>query len=441
MVEEEVKVHIEDQADAFEAAGMSGAEAVREAVRQMGDPVEAGVALDRVHRPRMDVKLLLMVAAFSILGLAVQYLMGMDSYGASLFERQCVFTGAGLILMLVICWLDYSILGRIPVILWLGFSAVILYFGFCGPVINGTNNYLRPVIYLYVPLYAGILYRYRGGSYPALLRCFCFYLASMWISLQAVTIPVCLDVTLICLCLTVFALWKNWFRVPKKTIGILLGAAVVIPAVCFLWGMNGGFLPYQIQRIQIAVNPGAYEQTVGYQASRVRMILQASALFGRRSMVLDGQVFAVSDISIGSDHTDYILVHIISYFGILAGVLLVCLFALFLTRVFRVSLRQKNQLGQMAGIGCGLVFGVQLFHYVLSNLGLGIFIGINLPFFTYGRWVALSTYALTGLLLSIYRYKDISTDKKPEYREKYRLRIKIERTGTDLVQSQEISHD
>lgn len=38
---------------------MSREEAVERAVKEMGDPVETGIALDKVHRTRLDVKLLL----------------------------------------------------------------------------------------------------------------------------------------------------------------------------------------------------------------------------------------------------------------------------------------------------------------------------------------------------------------------------------------------
>lgn len=53
MVAEEVEAHIEDQKQDFMAHGL-GEEAESMAVIEMGDPVEAGVKLDRVHRPKMD---------------------------------------------------------------------------------------------------------------------------------------------------------------------------------------------------------------------------------------------------------------------------------------------------------------------------------------------------------------------------------------------------
>ena len=52
-IAKEIEEHIEDQKMDFMAEGMTDLEAEEAAVREMGDPVEAGVALDRIHRPRM----------------------------------------------------------------------------------------------------------------------------------------------------------------------------------------------------------------------------------------------------------------------------------------------------------------------------------------------------------------------------------------------------
>ena len=45
----EIQDHIEEQAQDYRASGMSEAVAMQEAVRQMGDPVSTGEALNQVH--------------------------------------------------------------------------------------------------------------------------------------------------------------------------------------------------------------------------------------------------------------------------------------------------------------------------------------------------------------------------------------------------------
>ncbi len=52
-IEQEINDHIEDQKAEFLSEGMSQTEAEEAAVREMGDPVEVGLEMDRIHRPTM----------------------------------------------------------------------------------------------------------------------------------------------------------------------------------------------------------------------------------------------------------------------------------------------------------------------------------------------------------------------------------------------------
>ena len=64
--------HIEEDTEYFRKKGLSQEEAVERAVEEMGDPVETGIELDKVHRTRLDVKLLLFFIGIDLL---IQVLM------------------------------------------------------------------------------------------------------------------------------------------------------------------------------------------------------------------------------------------------------------------------------------------------------------------------------------------------------------------------------
>ena len=70
--------HIEEDTEYFRRKGMSREEAVERAVEEMGDPVETGIELDKVHRTRLDVKLLLFFIGIDLLTvvLAIAYFKG-----------------------------------------------------------------------------------------------------------------------------------------------------------------------------------------------------------------------------------------------------------------------------------------------------------------------------------------------------------------------------
>ena len=119
LVKEEIAQHIEDQASYYMNHGMDQTEAEAEAVRQMGDPVAVGTDLDRIHRPRLDIKLLGLMAVLIMAGLAVQYFL-MKGSGQDGFLRQLLLIEVGLIVMLVIYRLDYTFFASKAFWLWGG---------------------------------------------------------------------------------------------------------------------------------------------------------------------------------------------------------------------------------------------------------------------------------------------------------------------------------
>jgi len=106
-------------------------------------------------------------------------------------------------------------------------------------------------------------------------------------------------------------------------------------------------------------------------------------------------------------NSDYMFASIISAYGVLAGVLVTVLLVFLIMKIFRISFRQGNQLGMLLGCGCGTVFLVQLLMCLAVNLGLFPSTFTTLPFFVSGGSTLMVSYILLGLVLSIYRYKNI----------------------------------
>ena len=111
-------------------------------------------------------------------------------------------------------------------------------------------------------------------------------------------------------------------------------------------------------------------------------------------------------------------------------VCLCLLFAAFLMYLLRMAMRQKNQLGQIMGLGCTLVLAAEIVGNVLSNFGLGIVSTEGIPFFSYGKWHTLVVYILFGILLGIYRYENLVWDEPVRVR---RERGVIARIGDYVI--------
>lgn len=126
-VAEEIWAHIEDQKQEYLCEGADEAEAEEMAVKEMGDPIEAGVALDTIHRPKMAWGMIALMSVLSILGLVLQYLVHLDlsklqdnvNYPGSpvryiidgITPNTVIVVILGLAAMILVCYLDYSRIG------------------------------------------------------------------------------------------------------------------------------------------------------------------------------------------------------------------------------------------------------------------------------------------------------------------------------------------
>ena len=78
-----------------------------------------------------------------------------------------------------------------------------------------------------------------------------------------------------------------------------------------------------------------------------------------------------------------------------------------------ISVRQKNSLGYITGCACGIVVALQSISNILIVFGLLPMTGSSLPIFTSSVSFCIVDYAMIGMVLSIYRYKDIRRDYSP----------------------------
>lgn len=74
----ELESHIADKADELERQGVSGAE--EQAVAAMGDAVQTGKALNALHRPRTEWRVLVCLLLLSVAGVFISFMV--TKYGA-----------------------------------------------------------------------------------------------------------------------------------------------------------------------------------------------------------------------------------------------------------------------------------------------------------------------------------------------------------------------
>jgi len=417
LVGEEILQHIEDQTLCYMEAGMEKAEAEKEAVRQMGDPVTVGNDLDRIHRPRLDIKLFLMMSALILAGVAVQYIL----FGGTseIFLRQLVITVMSLAVMFIVYRMDYTFLAANAFGLWVGWG-IILASGICLGLFPRINGQFRIYHYLMasVPVYSGLLYRFRNSGYKGLFCCGGIAALNLFLCLTAPSYLTALELLIIYTAMLTCAVYRGWFSVGRMKGILTIYIPIGIITALMTWRPEI-YNTYLFRRLDAALHPEKYPNSYGYVACTIRDRLEGLQLFGNDPGVKSMEaIFSTEMVS-----SDMILTHILECYGVLAGAVLLAALAALIFRIFVNAHRQKNQLGSMVGFGCACILLTQTISYVTYNLGFTIWGARYLPFLSRSGTGILFTCLLMGLILSVYRNTNIMKERTFGDLPKYRIRI------------------
>lgn len=419
-VAKELMDHIWDQAEGYEKDGMSHEEAMKEAVKEMGDPVAIGIELDHIHRPKTDWFMLFWVVMLSIAGVVIQYMTGVLDMGSNRLENQCMFTLIGLVAMFVIYFLDYSFIGKYAKLIYWGMIvSFILYENAFVFQLNGQATGMIMPTYLFIPVYAGILYQYRGQGYGAVVKSILYMIPAVFFSSFVLSsLSTAWNLFFIMSWMLLLAIGKKWFRLSRvKTILGLLFAGVVIPgaAIAYLYPKMAEYQQFRIQSF-FHILDGT--EPVLFITRCVRDFISGSQWIGGTVELADSNYELLQS-------NGFIFTQMIAAYGIWLGVTVALALVMLLTHMMHITRKQKNQLGFMIGAGCGLIFGVAVLEGIFTNLGWFYFARIRIPFLTYGGSATICYDILLGLLLSVRRYQEVLSDKV--FQPKWKLSLTLEK--------------
>lgn len=419
-VAKELSDHILDQAEAYEQSGMERDKAVAKAVREMGDPVEIGVLMDRIHRPQVNWKMLLATFVLSIMGIVCL----IPAYGVERGGyRQGLFMLVGFAVIAVVYFVDYSIIGRISVAAYPVMTMILFIVKKYMPTIHGRVPVMSQLVYLYIPVLAGILYQLRMGGGMAVVSA---------IGISALTFVICtsfssslfvsLNILLIMVIMLFAAIQKGMFGTAKKRMTGIAAATVILPAAVFLWQCIAGRDGFRIMRVKAFFQRGQYRNTYNYTYTVIHDVLENAKFAGRGG----SEMGDVMDFPFFRDNSlvPLMTVHV---YGILAGVLLALMMTVFVLYAVQIVRGQKNQLGFLVSMGCMLVICLNCIEGILVNIGLFPFTTVVVPFLTYGGSATLVYAVLIGLLLSVHRYEKVYTRETYADRPRWRVNLKIEK--------------
>ena len=420
-IQQEIKNHIEDQIEDNLLEGMSPEEAEKQAVKDMGDPVEVGVSFDRIHRPKLSWGVIVFVAILSIAGIIIHMMISHDSAayeaGYATLNNSIGYIKnilIGLVVMIIIYLLDYTTIAKYSRIIATVFLSGILLMtlrrrGF------GIGFIASNLMMLYVPLYAAVLYKHKGKGITGIIQSLIWMIIPVMLVLRLHNLAYSMIIYVALALILIWAITKGWYDVNRKAASLITGLILLLgPVVPLITAyLNNGFTEYQLARINAFIQ-GKDEMYISY---RLKELHEAAGLFGNEMK----NIYEI----LPDYNTDYIYTYITNVYGVFAAVVVCAVFIGMTLLIIGQLMKQKNQLGQGMGLGAILVLVLVTIMNILGNLSIVPLFQTFLPFLSGGTTTALVSYSLAGIIISVYKYKNIYP-KHVDINSNLKLAIKIE---------------
>ena len=160
---------------------------------------------------------------------------------------------------------------------------------------------------------------------------------------------------------------------------------------------------YQRKRILTFLNPESDPLGAGYHILQSKIALGSGSLFGKG--FINGSQSHLEFLP--ERHTDFVFTMLAEEFGLVGGLLVLCLYAFLLIYGLAISLKSRNHFGRLLAMG----LTTNLFLYVFANIAMvmGVIpvVGVPLPLISYGGTAMLSVLIGFGLVMNIYIHRDV----------------------------------
>ncbi|PHA08488.1 FtsW/RodA/SpoVE family cell cycle protein [Bacillus tropicus] len=387
LVAAELDFHLKQAKNMWVEKGLSEAVAEDKAVEQMGSPIKLGRELNKLHKPKVDWFLIgLLVAAMGLGFLPV------ITFGhADLFMNKVIFVILGVVTAVGIMLLDYRKLERLG---WLFYTigVLILLMIKCFPtdyVIGEAIIKIGPIkidCLMTIPFFFLAWASFFNNSGLKFMHLLMLYVFSLYLfSTTSILLPIFIYITMVFV-----MLW--WSNLGKNT-AWLITILPILPFIIrdlFSWS---AVKEYRIARILGFINP-AHDQW----DLRLQEAMSSAGWFGTYENIK----------SIRAAHTDFVFASLTYYYGYVLALVLVVILSLFAVRIMNIAYKINDGYGKLLLVGGVTLFVIHFICNVGMTLGILPRVSISLPFISYGLIPTLFHAFIMGIVLSVYRRKDMS---------------------------------
>jgi cell division protein FtsW (lipid II flippase) len=410
----EIQGHIHELMEEYIESGMNAEEAAQKATQQMGSPIEIGKKLNKTHKPKTEWSIILLIGALVLIsGLVLISAIGDQTSLLSMnqfYKSYLVYTVIGIGICIAGYFIDITIIEKYSLHIFVA-TLVILFLSMWLPNrINGTHAIyfghftIMPVTILwpfFLVSFAGLLVKWVNGNVWNIIKLLGLALAAVLLCLMQPSFAVALLLGFgFMIMITIAIMNKNFVGNRRKFLLSIYGSWVAGISFVFIRITATG---YQQARLAAFFNPKSDPLGAGYLGVLFQKVLSGAKFIGKGDY---------SNLSQGGSNnyfltTNYVFTYIVSAFGWLAGLGLIFVIALTIIRIFLATKSIRFIYGKYIACSVVIVFTLQSMANILMNLGFFNYSDFPLPIISYGGANFISNMALIGLLLGVYRRKDI----------------------------------
>jgi rod shape determining protein RodA len=176
-----------------------------------------------------------------------------------------------------------------------------------------------------------------------------------------------------------------------------IGVAAAIP---ILWSR---LHEYQRQRVLIFLDPESDPTNSGYHVTQSKIALGSGGIFGKG--YLQGTQSHLNFLP--EKQTDFIFTMYSEEFGLIGGIVLLCLYAMLIFYGYQIALKSRSQFGRLVALGITTIIFLYVFINMAMVMGMLPVVGVPLPLISYGGTAMLTLLFGIGLIFSVAVYYDV----------------------------------
>ncbi|AND06681.1 FtsW/RodA/SpoVE family cell cycle protein [Bacillus thuringiensis] len=391
LVATELDFHLKQTKNMWIEKGLSEEVAEDKAVEQMGSPIKLGQELNKLHKPKVDWFLIGLLVAAMGLGFLPVIAFG---YTNDVIMNKVIFVILGVVTAFGMILIDYRKLERMGGLFYT-IGVLILLMLYCFPNASLTGEPLIKIgpieidCLIAVPFFFLAWASFFNNSRLKVMHLVVLYLFSLYLFLIVST----LSSIFVYMTMVFVMLW--WSKLGKKTALII----TIVPICLFIIRASVSWSSgYHLDRILGYLNPESDAGGAGFMYIRLKEVMSSAGWFGTSG---DTKFIPAAD-------TDFVFASLTYYYGYWLALVLIFVLSLFVARLIVISYKINDRYGKLLLAGGVTLFVFQFIYNVGMILGLLPHAAISLPFISYGLTPTVFHALIMGIVLSVYRRKDIS---------------------------------